>query len=345
MQRALDLASLGLGRVSPNPMVGAVIVHNDTIIGEGWHQQFGLAHAEVNAVNSVQNKELLVESTIYVTLEPCSHFGKTPPCADLIIQSKFKKVVVAMLDPNPLVAGKGIQRIREAGIDVEIGILESEAKILNKRFLNFIEKKRPYVILKWAETADGFIAPALDAAKEAKQISNNLSQLLVHKWRREEDAIMVGMNTLLHDNPHLDARLADGFKQPVRITLDEKGAISGNYNFFDGKLSSIVFNYQKEEVEGDIKYLKLGTKQEPLLQLLTRLYGNGIGSVLVEGGSKLIARFLETNLWDEARVCTSGKTFGTGIVAPILRKPIQEKFELETDCWKVMLNCPHPKCA
>lgn len=338
MQRALDLASLGLGRVSPNPMVGAVIVYNDVIIGEGWHQQFGFAHAEVNAVNSVQNKDFLAESTIYVTLEPCSHFGKTPPCADLIIRSKFKKVVVAMLDPNPLVAGNGIQRIREAGIDVEIGLLESEAKMLNKRFLSFHQKKRPYVIIKWAETADGFIAPALDAAKEAKQISNKFSQLLVHKWRREEDAIMVGMNTLLHDNPNLNARLADGFKQPIRITLDEKGAISGDYNFFDSKLSSIVFNYQKEEEDRAIKYLKLDPKQEPLTQLLTRLYANGIGSVLVEGGSKLIARFLETNLWDEARVCLSDKTFGAGIVAPDLRKPIQEKFELGSDSWKMMLN-------
>lgn len=343
MQRALDLASLGLGRVSPNPMVGAVIVYNDVIIGEGWHQQFGFAHAEVNAVNSVQNKDFLAESTIYVTLEPCSHFGKTPPCADLIIRSKFKKVVVAMLDPNPLVAGNGIQRIREAGIEVEMGVLESEAKMLNKRFLTFHQKKRPYVILKWAETADGFIAPTLDAAKEAKQISNKLSQLLVHKWRREEDAIMVGMNTLLHDNPNLDARLADGFKQPIRITIDERGTISGDYHFFNGKLSSIVFNYQKEEEDGAIKYLKLDPKQEPLAQLLTRLYANGIGSILVEGGSKLITRFLEANIWDEARVCVSDKTFGTGIVAPILRKPIQEKFELETDAWKVMLNLSYPK--
>ena len=338
MQRALDLANLGLGSVSPNPMVGAVIVHNDTIIGEGWHQQFGFAHAEVNAINSVQKKDFLSESTIYVTLEPCAHFGKTPPCADLLIQSKFKKVVVAMLDPNPLVAGKGIQRMREAGIEVEIGLLESEAKILNKRFVIFIEKKRPYVILKWAETADGFISPALNATKEAKQITNKLSQFLVHKWRREEDAIMVGMNTLLHDNPNLDARHADGFKQPIRITLDEKGAIAGDYNFCNGKLSSIIFNYQKEEEDEAIKYLKLDQKQEPFGQLLTRLHKNGIGSVLVEGGSKLINRFLETNLWDEARVSVSDKTFGSGILAPILRKSIQERIELNEDNWKVMLN-------
>jgi len=338
MQRALDLASLGLGRVSPNPMVGAVVLYKDKIIGEGYHTQFGLPHAEVEAINSVENKDLLAESTIYVTLEPCCHYGKTPPCSDLLISSRFKKVVVAMMDPNTLVAGRGIARLRKAGIEVEVGILEAEARMLNRRFITFYEKNRPYIILKWAETADGFISPALNAAKDDKQISNLLSQQIVHKWRGEEDAIMVGMNTLLYDNPKLNVRLVESFKQPIRIVLDENGVNLKNLHFLDGLQPSIVFNFQKNDLTRACKYYQIDSNQEPLPQMLNLLFQGGVGSLIVEGGSKLIARFLQQGLWDEARVCVSTKTFGQGIDAPVLRKPIQHEFTLNEDHWKVMLN-------
>ncbi len=337
MQRALELASLGLGSVSPNPMVGAVIVHDNKIIGEGWHKKYGAPHAEVEAVKSVANQELLSESILYVTLEPCSHFGKTPPCADLLVAHRFKKVMVAMLDPNPLVAGRGIEKLRSAGIEVEIGLLEHESKRLNKRFLTYFEKKRPYVILKWAQTADGFIAPSLHSAKSEKQISNPLSSQLVHKWRSEEDAIMVGMNTLLHDNPKLNVRLWETTKHPTRITLDEKGIQNFNYHFFDQSVPSIVFNYQKDEKINEILFIKI-SKENALSEMLTCLQKEGIASILVEGGTALLNRFVEANLWDEARVCTSAKTFGTGIQAPVFGGNPDEQFRLEEDFWRVYRN-------
>jgi diaminohydroxyphosphoribosylaminopyrimidine deaminase / 5-amino-6-(5-phosphoribosylamino)uracil reductase len=340
MQRALDLASLGLGSVSPNPLVGAVVVYEGKVIGEGWHKKFGEPHAEVEAINSVQQPELLSESALYVTLEPCSHHGKTPPCADFIISKKIKKVVVAMTDPNPLVAGRGIEKLRQAGVEVEIGLLEDEARTLNKRFLTYFEKNRPYVILKWAQTSDGFIAPSLQARKEGKQISNSLSQQLVHKWRSVEDAIMLGMNTLVHDNPQLNVRLWETSKQPLRVTLDEKGAFSGNYHFFDGTQNSIVFNYLKEENGDGIKYAKLNREKNSIEQILSRLRKEGVGSILVEGGTKLLEKFLEANLWDEARVCTSPKTFGKGIAAPFFQKQIREKFFIKEDRWQISLNRP-----
>lgn len=338
MQRALDLASLGLGRVSPNPMVGAVVVHEGKIIGEGYHTQFGAAHAEVEAIKSVKDKALLAESTIYVTLEPCSHYGKTPPCSDLLIETKVKKVMVAMQDPNPLVAGKGIAKLRQAGIEVEVGILEAEARMLNRRFVTFHEKHRPYIILKWAETADGFIAPSLDASRQDKQISNLLSQQIVHKWRAEEDAIMVGMNTLLHDNPKLNIRFVECFKQPIRIVLDEKGVKLTNLHFLDGLQPSIVFNFLEEDLTKACKYYRLDASEEPFRQMMDLLFRGGVGSLIVEGGAKLIKRLLDLGLWDEARVCVSPKTFGQGIEAPILKRPVCEEFRLNEDTWKVMLN-------
>ncbi|HAR19469.1 MAG TPA: bifunctional diaminohydroxyphosphoribosylaminopyrimidine deaminase/5-amino-6-(5-phosphoribosylamino)uracil reductase RibD [Cytophagales bacterium] len=336
MQRALQLASLGLGSASPNPMVGAVLVHDANIIGEGWHKKYGGPHAEVEAIRNVNESHLIEKSTLYVTLEPCSHHGKTPPCADLIIKNKIKRVVVAMLDPNPLVAGKGIAKLKNAGLEVEVGLLESEAQQLNKRFVTFHEKKRPYVLLKWAQTADGFIAPSLEADPKDKQISNTLSQQLVHKWRAEEEAIMVGANTFLHDRPQLNVRYWATHKQPVKIVFDAKGNIVSNYpsDQFQGWY---VFNFEKED---SLQYFKLNRDEAVLEQIMARLYQKGIGSVLVEGGTGLLNQFLEANLWDEARVGISPKVFAKGIEAPVLRLPAHEQFFLKEDHWQIFFNRP-----
>lgn len=339
MQRALDLARLGMGSVSPNPMVGAVIVHNNAIIGEGWHKRYGGPHAEVEAVQSVKEPALLRESTMYVTLEPCSHYGKTPPCADLVVNSGFKKVVVGMLDPNPLVAGRGLAKLRQAGIEVKIGVLESKAIALNKRFLTNMESKRPFVVLKWAQSADGYIAPSLTAQKSEKQISNKVSRQLVHKWRAEEDAIMVGFNTLLHDNPKLDVRYWMAHKQPIRVTLEDREMLDvGEYHFFDGTQTSIVYNFHREDLASHVRYFRLEEREASILQLLEGLYKQGIGSILVEGGRKLLDKFLKANLWDEARICTSPKTLGVGIQAPILHVQSHYKFRLLEDEWVIVPN-------
>ena len=247
MQRALQLARLSAVTVSPNPMVGCVIVHNGKIIGEGYHQKYGDAHAEVNAVNAVSDKSLLSESTVYVTLEPCSHFGKTPPCADLLIKHKFKKVIVCNYDPNPLVAGQGIEKLRQAGIEVEVGLLEEEGRELNKRFFTYIEKKRPYIILKWAESADGFIAKGI---YETVQISNLLSRRFVHKMRSEEDAIMVGTNTAKYDNPTLNTRFWTG-KNAVRVLIDRELSLSKNLHIFDNSQKTICYNSLKDKIIGN----------------------------------------------------------------------------------------------
>ena len=340
MLRALELSRLGLGRVSPNPMVGAVIVHKGKIIGEGWHQQFGGPHAEVNAINSVIDHQLLENSTMYVTLEPCSHFGKTPPCADLIIDKKIKRVVIAMQDPNPLVSGKGIDKLKNTGIEVSIGVLRNEALNLNKRFLKNILEKRPYIILKWAQTIDGFLAPGLNFSQKDKQISNSLSQQLVHAWRAQEDAILVGYNTLLHDNPKLNVRLINTHRQPTRITWDEKGVSPSNHYFFDGSQKSFVFNHIKEEKTATHSYLQIEPDEAGITDLLKRLLKECVGSVIIEGGAKTLEKFINLNLWDEARICTSPKIIGNGIKAPNILKSPDESFQLEEDFWKVVFNSP-----
>jgi len=335
MQRALYLATVGLGNVSPNPMVGAVIVHNGKIIGEGWHQKFAGPHAEVNAINSVQNQDVFKESTIYVTLEPCSHHGKTPPCADLLISHQFKTVIIASEDPNPLVAGKGIAKLKAAGIEVATGVCSDKAKGLNRRFFTNFELKRPYVILKWAQSADGFIAPGLNYSREDKQLSNALSQQLVHKWRAEEDAIMVGYNTLLFDNPKLNVRLLETDRQPTRITWDEKGMPAGNHHFFDGSLNSFVFNHTRDDQTSSHRNIQIPLDDNSLATLLSRLLKEDIGSVIVEGGTKLLNRFLSHELWDEARVCTSPKIYKEGIMAPGISLQPVENFKLLEDDWRV----------
>jgi diaminohydroxyphosphoribosylaminopyrimidine deaminase / 5-amino-6-(5-phosphoribosylamino)uracil reductase len=315
MQRAIQLALLGLGNVAPNPMVGCVIVHNDTIIGEGWHKEYGKAHAEVNAIESVINQDLLKESTVYVSLEPCSHYGKTPPCADLLITKQVKKVVVANLDTNPLVAGKGLEKLKNAGIEIETSILEKEARLLNKRFFTFMEKRRPYILLKWAETSDGFVARK---NYDSKWISNEHSRTLVHKWRTEEQAIMVGTNTALYDNPQLNVRDWSG-KNPIRIVIDKNLKLPHHFYLFDQTQKTICYNLVKNEENHNLALVRLDADNF-LENLLQDLFERKVQSVLVEGGSFLINKFIEKNYWDEARIFVASQTFQEGIVAPNLCK-------------------------
>jgi diaminohydroxyphosphoribosylaminopyrimidine deaminase/5-amino-6-(5-phosphoribosylamino)uracil reductase len=312
MRRALELASLGRGRVSPNPMVGCVIVHHGRIIGEGWHQRYGGWHAEANAVELVVDQSLLSESTAYVTLEPCSHFGKTPPCADLLIRHRLRRVVICNTDSNPLVSGNGIAKLRQAGIEVNTGVLEGEGRALNSRFFTFMEKKRPYIILKWAETADGFIART---NYDSKWISNPLSRKLVHQWRAEEDAIMVGTRTALHDNPRLNVRDWSG-KDPVRVVLDKQLQLAPTLHLFDQSQSTLCFNLIKGEKQGRVAYVLLEEGREVVPQVLEGLYQRKLQSLIVEGGSQLLHSFIHQQLWDEIRLFKSRQTFGEGIRAP-----------------------------
>ncbi len=312
MQRALQLARLGAGTVSPNPMVGCVIVHNGKIIGEGWHQKYGEAHAEVNAVNSVLDKSIISESDVYVTLEPCSHFGKTPPCADLLIKHQVKKVYICNHDPNPLVGGKGIEKLRQAGIEVETGLLKNEGRELNKRFFTFIEKKRPYIILKWAESADGFIA---QPNYEPVQISNLLSRRFVHKMRSEEDSILVGTNTARYDNPQLDTRFWTG-KNAIRVVIDKKLSLPQTLHLFDNAQPTICFNYEIDRQIGENIYIKIPQNISVEKFIIQELYQRKVQSIVIEGGTFLLESFINLGLYDEAVILKTKKKIGDGITAP-----------------------------
>ena len=320
MHRAIELAARGLGRVSPNPMVGCVIVHNDRIIGEGWHQHYGEKHAEVNAINSVNDKSLLKKSTVYVTLEPCSHYGKTPPCADLLIKYHVREVKIAAVDSNPLVGGKGIHRLKEHGVSVSTGLLRAEAEELNRRFFTFIEKKRPYIVLKWAQTTDGFIARE---DYDSKWISCDQSRKLVHKWRAEEASIMVATHTAKYDNPRLDARDWSG-SNPIRIVIDKKLELPQSLNLFDGSVPTLCYNIKKDEKKEGIEWIKLD-KDDLMSQLFDDLYKRGIQSVLVEGGASLHKSLIDARMWDESRVFVSNITFGGGIDAARISLPYKEE--------------------
>lgn len=290
MARCLQLASLGLGRVQPNPMVGAVIVHNGTIIGEGWHRQYGQAHAEVNALSSVRQKELLPESTIYVNLEPCSHFGKTPPCADAIIRERIPRVVVGTVDSNAKVNGSGIQKLKDAGIKVITGILPSQCRELNQRFFTYHEQKRPYIILKWAMTTDGFMDIDRQQNPNGQYwITNAELKTIVHQWRSEEDAILVGYNTMVNDRPQLTTRLFPG-KDPQRFVMQRGEVID----------STLPYQILSEDVS----------------EAVQQLYALKIQSVIVEGGAKTLQRFIDADLWDEARILIGDQVWGNGVPAP-----------------------------
>jgi diaminohydroxyphosphoribosylaminopyrimidine deaminase/5-amino-6-(5-phosphoribosylamino)uracil reductase len=325
MQRALDLAMHGLGHVSPNPLVGCVIVHNDKVIGESFHQKYGEPHAEPNAIASVKDKSLLKESTLYVSLEPCCHYGKTPPCTDLLIHHKIPKVVVATTDPNPLVAGKGIAQLKNNGIEVIQNVLEEQAKEVNKRFFTNFTKKRPYIILKWAQSNDGHIA---GNNGEPIQITSAFANTINHKWRTEEDAILVGYNTVQNDNPRLTARLWLG-RNPKRIVIDPKNLLySKKYNIFEDNAQVIVLNKYKTEVKGHIHWLK----HENITHTLQTLLKMGIGSVIVEGGAKTLQFLINLNLWDEARVFYSKKIMiKNGLKAPKITESPSEVLTFENE--------------
>lgn len=335
MLRALELAQLGRGKVSPNPMVGCVIVKDDKIIGEGWHQKYGQAHAEVNAINSVLDKSQLEGADIYVSLEPCAHHGKTPPCANLVASFPFRKLVIANTDPNPLVSGKGIDIVKQAGIEVETGILADVGEQLNTPFFTFMRKKRPYIILKWAQTADGFVARK---DYTSKWISNSLSRKLVHKWRAEEDAIMVGKNTALHDNPSLNVRDWSG-TDPIRIVIDSSLSLPADLKLFNSEVKTLCYNLVRSEEQGNNIFIKLEKEQPILPQLLEDLYRRKIQSVIVEGGSVLLNSFIREGLWDEIRRFTASTVnFGDGISAPVIGFK-SEAFEiLQADKLEIFFN-------
>jgi diaminohydroxyphosphoribosylaminopyrimidine deaminase / 5-amino-6-(5-phosphoribosylamino)uracil reductase len=314
MCRALDLAGLGQKRVAPNPLVGCVIAHDGQVISEGWHQFFGGPHAEVNAVNAVKDQSLLPKSTLYVTLEPCSHFGKTPPCADFLLRHGIRKVMICNTDPNPLVAGRGIRKLLDGGCEVHTGVLEERGLQLNRRFFTFHQRQRPYISLKWAETADGFIAKP-----EFRQtwITQPLARKLVHKWRTEEKAIMVGTHTARHDNPRLDARDWTG-DSPLRIVIDRQLALPDDLHLFDRSIPTIVYNCQHEGKEDNLEYALLQQEEDLIVQVMDDLYRRNVQSVLIEGGTVLLQSCLRSGLWDEARVFRSAIVFGEGIKAPTL---------------------------
>jgi diaminohydroxyphosphoribosylaminopyrimidine deaminase/5-amino-6-(5-phosphoribosylamino)uracil reductase len=318
MHRCLQLAKLGAGQVAPNPMVGAMLVYQDCIIGEGYHEHYGQAHAEVNCINSVSEANLLLieKSTLYVSLEPCAHYGKTPPCADLIIQKKIAQVVIGCRDSYEEVNGRGIEKLLKAGVVVIAGILEKEALDLNKRFFTFHTKKRPYIILKWAQSQDDKIA------KEdfsAVKISHDITNRLVHKWRSEEAAILVATNTALYDNPSLTNRLWQG-NNPTRLVIDRQLKLPGSLHLFDRSVKTIVFNQLKDEERNGLLFYKLSDEEKLLPGLLNALYQLKIQSVLVEGGAKLLQSFIDADCWDEARVITNEEMMiGNGIQSPQLK--------------------------
>ncbi|MGF2412040.1 bifunctional diaminohydroxyphosphoribosylaminopyrimidine deaminase/5-amino-6-(5-phosphoribosylamino)uracil reductase RibD [Ferruginibacter sp.] len=331
MHRCLQLARLGAGYVAPNPMVGAVLVYDNAIIGEGFHQHYGKAHAEVNCIDSVaeENKCLIEKSTLYVSLEPCAHFGKTPPCANLIIKHKIPHVVIGCRDSFAAVDGKGIEKLKAAGVNVAVGILEAEAIDLNKRFFTFHQKKRPYIILKWAQSSNGKIAGNDD---ERIFISNEFTNRLVHQWRAEEAAIMVGTNTALKDDPALTARLYPG-NNPVRLVIDLDLKLPATLKLFDGTVKTIVFNQYKDEQTEMLSYYKIDKSNKVIPQILNALYQLQIQSVIIEGGAKLLQSFIDENLWDEARVITNMEMkIAEGINAPILQlQKLQTEQILLTD--------------
>jgi len=326
IKRCLQIAKNGLGTTRPNPMVGCVLVHDNKIIGEGYTSPYGSDHAEVNAINSVQNKSLLKTATLYVSLEPCSHQGKTPPCSDLIIDYKIPNIVIGCLDDNEKVAGKGFKKLNKAGCHVIVGILEDECKQHHKRFFTFHNKKRPYIILKWAETLDGFIAPKTKDELKPVWITNEISRQLVHKWRAEEQAILVGTNTILKDNPKLTTRDWTG-QNPIRIVLDPNHSVSKDFNVFNNDAQTIVI------ADDNIDYSGKVAKQ--ICEVLRR---HNINSLIVEGGAQTIQTFINEDFWDEARVFTGNVEFEKGLKAPKLIGNLISETQIEEDTLKFYVN-------
>jgi diaminohydroxyphosphoribosylaminopyrimidine deaminase/5-amino-6-(5-phosphoribosylamino)uracil reductase len=323
IKRCLQIAKNGLGTTRPNPMVGAVIVYKNKIIGEGFTSAYGGNHAEVNAINSVTDQSLLSKSTLFVTLEPCSHFGKTPPCSDLIVKHKIPEVVIGCVDDNPEVAGKGIAKLKASGCKVTIGVLEAECKTHHKRFFTLHNKKRPYIILKWAETKDGFIAPLIKDEKKPVWITNKYSRQLVHKWRAEEQAILVGTNTVFEDNPSLTVRDWSG-ENPFRVVLDCESKLNSDFNVFNDDAETLRIT--NREIDFNLPIA---------IQIVNILYKKHINSIIIEGGSKTLQTFINEGLWDEARVFTGNAEFKTGLKAPKLKGKLMSEFNIKKDLLRI----------
>ena len=317
MLRAIELAKKGLGRAAPNPIVGAVIVHQNKIIGEGYHEKYGQAHAEVNAIASIKKEDthLLRNATIYVTLEPCAHFGKTPPCAKLIVEKQIPKVVIACLDPFPKVAGRGVEMLKKAGIEIKLGIQEEVGKHLIRRFVTFYQKKRPYIILKWAETIDGFMAPL---QPQQRWISNKIAKKLSHRWRTEEAAILVGTSTANIDNPKLSSRLWPG-QNPLRLVIDKNLKLPSSLHLFDQSIPTLVFTAQSKAASFNCSYQQIDFSKNIIPQILINLHRRQINSLIVEGGKQLFNSFIDLDLWDEARIFVGKQYWGEGVAAPKLK--------------------------
>ena len=335
MQRCIEIAQNGLGTAAPNPMVGAIIVHNGKIIGEGYTSPYGGPHAEVNAIRSVADQSLLSEATLYVTLEPCAHFGKTPPCADLIVQHQIPKVVIGLLDPHHKVAGKGIERLKRSGCEVITGVLEEECREHHIRFLTFHEKKRPFIILKWAETWDGFIAPETGKRNENPEpfwITNSYSRQRVHQWRAEVQGILVGTQTVLDDNPKLDVRHWKG-QNPLRILFDRELRIPQSSHVLDGSSPTMVLTEVKDAslYKQGIEYKILDFSSALAKQVCQVLFEQNITSLIIEGGAKTLQTFITAKLWDEARVITGDSNFQKGIKAPTLKGKILSRNKIQGD--------------
>lgn len=326
IKRCLKIAKNGLGSTRPNPMVGAIIVCDDKVIGEGFTSPYGQSHAEVNAINAVKNKALLKKSTLYVTLEPCSHHGKTPPCSDLIISHNIPKVVIGCIDDNPQVVGKGIAKLKASGCEVIVGVLEDECKIHHKRFFTFHNKKRPYIILKWAETKDGFIAPKTKDKQKPIWITNRYSRQLVHKWRSEEQVILVGTNTVIEDNPSLTVRDWTG-DNPTRIVIDKSLKLNSELKLFDNAAKTISISNKEIDFKKNISK-----------QICDLLFKENINSIIIEGGSKTLQTFINEGLWDEARVFVGLTEFKEGVKAPQFKGKLASEQSILDDSLKVYLN-------
>ena len=334
MKRCIEIAKKGLGNVSPNPMVGCVIVHKNKIISEGYHKKYGENHAEVNAINKVKNKEILKDSTLYVNLEPCSHHGKTPPCCDLIIKHQIPNVIIGTIDPFIKVKGTGIAKMRNKGINVEINILEDENNLLNKRFFTYHKKERPYILLKWAQSKDGFIAPKKQEGKF--WMTSKESKELVHKWRSQEDGILVGRITAKKDNPQLTNRLFVG-KNPIRLIIDKNLSIEKTFNVFNNESKTIIFNSIIDNLEGSNHFIKINF-DNMLNEILTKLYTENIQSIIVEGGTKTLQSFINNNLWDEARIFKTKNILNEGVKSPSINGKIISTSLINNDTLNILVN-------
>ncbi len=331
MLRAIELAKRGAGNVAPNPMVGCVIVHDGSIIGEGWHRKFGGPHAEVHAILNVTDKERLKNSSLFVTLEPCSHFGKTPPCADLIISSKIPRVYIANLDPNPMVSGKGIEKLRAAGIEVTVGLCENKAGWMNRRFLTFMQQQRPYIRLKWAMSSDGFM-DKLRAADEkgSFRISGDEAQRISHRWRTEESAILIGAQTAIVDDPDLTARFWPG-KSPIRVLLDASGRVPKSSKIFSNQTPTLVYSTVNILLDIDGVESLIIPEKDYLQNVLIDLHKRKVLSLLVEGGAKTLQSFIDQKLWDEILIFKSSDLLIDGLEAPELPNGIKSIEQIGAD--------------